>query len=112
MNFRIDRIYMSVLLLLIVTPLSAQYQIESNLITVNLDVEKLIGMKDIAFMELLNSKIENETQSNLSGFNNGQVVLIRIIIYKEEKIVFASAFINKDQLDGLLNSILWHLDKY
>lgn len=112
MNFRMTYRCLFVLIAFLSGSLKARYSPQPYLITVNLDAEKLVGMQDIALLELLNNKIENERQNVLGMFNTGLSIPLRIIIYKDDQIIFASTFYNKEKLFDDLNSLLWRLNKF
>lgn len=90
----------------------AQNNPELNVITINLEKENLIGMDDIELKNLLNNKIENDWNIILSKFNNEFQIPIRIMIYKEERLIYVSVCYNKEKLFDEINSVLWLLNRF
>jgi hypothetical protein len=112
MNLRIIVTRISILIILFASAVHAQNNTELNVITIDLDKENLVGMKDIEFKTLLNNKIENDWNIIQSTFNNEFQIPIRIMIYKDQKLIFLSICYNKKTLSDELNIIAWILNRF
>lgn len=112
MNLRITVTRISLLIILFASAVHAQYNTELNVVTINIDKENLIGMKDIELRNLLNNKIENDWNIIMSTFNNEFRIPIRIMIYKDQKLIFLSICYNKEKLFDEINAVLWLLNRF
>ncbi len=112
MNLRITVIHVYILIILFACTTHAQYNSELNVITINLEKENLIGMKDVELRDLLNSKIENDWNIIQSTFNNEFQIPIRIMIYKDERLIFVSMCNSKEKLFDTINAVTRLLNSY
>jgi hypothetical protein len=112
MNLRIIVTRISILIILFACTVHAQNNTELNVITIDLEKENLIGMKDVELKNLLNNKIENDWNIIVSTFNNEFRIPIRIMIYKDQKLIFLSICYNKKTLSDELNIIAWILNRF
>lgn len=112
MNLRITVTRISFLIILFASAVHSQNNTEINVVTINIYKENLIGMKDIELRNLLNNKIENDWNIMQNTFNNEYRIPIRIMIYKNQKLIFLSMCYDKEKLFDEINAVLWLLNRF
>ena len=112
MKLRIIITHIFILIILFACTVRAQFNPELNVITINLEKENLIGMKDVELKNLLNSRIENDWNIMTSTFNNEFQIPVRIMVYKDERLIYVVVCYNKEKLFDEINTVLWLLNRF